>query len=146
MHEWVEAAVAAGGRLLCGGKVLDHNCYAPTVILDPPQDAVISRNEVFGPVVCVYSYEDPAEAIEQANGLDVAFQAAVFTRDLDFAMRCYRELDGSAIMVNDHTAFRVDWMPFAGLRQSGHGIGGIEHTFRDMTVEKMLVIRSPALP
>lgn len=146
VHEWVEAAVAAGGRLLCGGEVLDHNCYAPTVILDPPQDAVISRNEVFGPVVCVYSYEDPAEAIEQANGLDVAFQAAVFTRDLDFAMRCYRELDGSAIMVNDHTAFRVDWMPFAGLRQSGHGIGGIEHTFRDMTVEKMLVIRSPALP
>lgn len=146
VHQWVEEAVAAGGRLLCGGKVLDNNCYAPTVLLDPPRDAVISRNEVFGPVVCVYTYDDPAEAIEQANELDVAFQAAVFTRDLDFAMRCYRELDGSAVMVNDHTAFRVDWMPFAGLRQSGHGVGGIEHTFREMTIEKMLVIRSSALP
>lgn len=146
VHEWVEDAVAGGGRLLCGGKVLEHNCYAPTVILDPPRDAVISRSEVFGPVVCVYGYDDPAAAIEQANELDVAFQAAVFTRDLDFAMRCYRQLDASAVMVNDHTAFRVDWMPFAGLRRSGHGVGGIEHTYREMTIEKMLVIRSAALP
>lgn len=146
VHQWVEAAVAGGGRLLCGGEVLDQNCYAPTVILDPPPDAIISRNEVFGPVVCVYAYEDVKDAFERANGLDVAFQAAVFTRDLDFAMRCYRELDGAAVMVNDHTAFRVDWMPFAGLRHSGHGVGGIEHSFRDMTIEKMLVIRSPALP
>lgn len=146
VHEWVEEAVAGGGRLLCGGRVLGDNCYAPTVILDPPAEAKVSRDEVFGPVVCVYSYGDVAEAFQRANGLDVAFQASVFTRDLDFAMRCYRELDGSAIMVNDHTAFRVDWMPFAGLRTSGHGVGGIEHTYREMTIEKMLVIRSPALP
>jgi acyl-CoA reductase-like NAD-dependent aldehyde dehydrogenase len=146
VHEWVQEAVGGGGRLLCGGKVLDHNCYAPTVILDPPGDAVISRNEVFGPVVCVYTWDHVEDAIEQANSLDVAFQAAVFSRDIDFAMRCYRGLDGSAVMVNDHTAFRVDWMPFAGLRHSGHGIGGIEHTFREMTIEKMLVIRSRALP
>ena len=146
VEKWVDEAVAGGGKLLCGGKVLDHNCYAPTVILDPPEDATISRNEVFGPVVCVYTYENVDDAFSRANGLDVAFQAAVFTRDIDFAMRCYRGLDGSAIMVNDHTAFRVDWMPFAGLRHSGHGVGGIEHTFREMTVEKMLVIRSRALP
>lgn len=146
VDEWVQAAVAGGARLLCGGRALEHNCYAPTVLLDPPADAAVSRDEVFGPVVCVYPYDDPAEAFERANGLDVAFQAAVFTRDLDFAMRCYRELDGSAVMVNDHTAFRVDWMPFAGLRSSGHGVGGIEHTFREMSIEKMLVIRSPALP
>jgi acyl-CoA reductase-like NAD-dependent aldehyde dehydrogenase len=146
VHEWVEGAVKGGGRLLCGGKMLDNNCYAPTVLLDPPRDATISTSEVFGPVVCVYAYDDVNDAFEQANGLDVAFQASVFTRDLDFAMRCYRELDGAAIMVNDHTAFRVDWMPFAGLRHSGHGVGGIEHTYREMTIEKMLVIRSTALP
>lgn len=146
VREWVDEAVASGGRLLCGGRVLDHNCYAPTVIVDPSTESTISRNEVFGPVVCVYSYDDVEEAFTRANGLEVAFQAAVFTRDLDFALRCYRELDGAAVMVNDHTAFRVDWMPFAGLRQSGHGVGGIEHTYRDMTIEKMLVIRSPALP
>lgn len=146
VHQWVEDAVASGAQLLCGGRVLDNNCYAPTVLVDPPRDAVISRNEVFGPVICVYGYDDVVQAIEQANELDVAFQSAVFTRDIDFAMHCYRELDGSAVMVNDHTAFRVDWMPFAGLRHSGHGVGGIEHTYRDMTIEKMLVVRSAALP
>ena len=57
-------------------------------------------------------------------------------------MKAYRQLDASAVMVNDHTAFRVDWMPFAGRRVSGYGTGGIPYTFRDMTVEKMVVIRS----
>jgi acyl-CoA reductase-like NAD-dependent aldehyde dehydrogenase len=60
-------------------------------------------------------------------------------------MRAYRRLDASAVMVNDFTAFRVDWMPFAGLRQSGLGVGGIPHTYRDMQVEKMMVVRSPEL-
>jgi len=60
----------------------------------------------------------------------VAFQAAVYSRDLDTALRCYQRLDASAVMVNDHTAFRVDWMPFAGLKQSGYGVGGIPHTMR----------------
>ena len=54
-------------------------------------------------------------------------------------MHAYSHLDGSAVMVNDHTAFRVDWMPFAGLRQSGLGVGGIPYTFRDMTIEKLFV-------
>lgn len=146
VHEWVEEAVNGGAKLLCGGKKLDNNCYAPTVLVNPPPQATISTKEVFGPVVCVYGYDEVGDAIAQANSLEFAFQAAVFTQDIDFAMRCYRELDGSAIMVNDHTAFRVDWMPFAGLRQSGFGIGGIGHTFHDMQIEKMLVIRSTHLP
>jgi acyl-CoA reductase-like NAD-dependent aldehyde dehydrogenase len=54
----------------------------------------------------------------------------------------YKQLNASAVMVNDHTAFRVDWMPFAGLKESGHGVGGIRYTYEDMTVEKMMVIRS----
>jgi len=74
--------------------------------------------------------------------LTVSFQAAVFTRDLDTAMRCYRGLNGTAIMVNDHTAFRVDWMPFAGARVSGHGVGGIPATMHEMQTEKMMVWRS----
>ena len=60
-------------------------------------------------------------------------------------MRAFRRLNASAVMVNDHTAFRVDWMPFAGLKQSGHGVGGIHHTMHDMQIEKMLVIRSKEL-
>ena len=85
------------------------------------------------------------DAIDRANSLPVAFQAAVCTRDLDTAMRAYQRLDASAVMVNDHTAFRVDWMPFAGLRESGHGVGGIHHTMLDMQIEKMMVVRSKEL-
>ena len=85
------------------------------------------------------------DAIERANALPVAFQAAVFTSELDIALHCYHNLDASAVMVNDHTAFRVDWMPFAGLRQSGMGVGGIPYTFHDMQVEKLLVVKSEKL-
>ncbi|MDX2458354.1 MAG: aldehyde dehydrogenase family protein [Gammaproteobacteria bacterium] len=145
VHEWVTAAIAAGAERLCGGEVLSASCYAPTVLLNPPDDIAVSQQEVFGPVVCVYSYADMDAAIARANALPVAFQAAVFTRDLDTALHGYRNLDASAVMVNDHTAFRVDWMPFAGLRQSGLGVGGIPHTFHDMQSEKLLVVKSDAL-
>ena len=138
--EWVEEAVQRGARVLTGGKPLAGNCYAPTVLYDPPDDCRVSRDEVFGPVVCVYPYDDLDRAIARANALPWAFQAAVFTQDIDAAMHAYHHLDASAVMVNDHTAFRVDWMPFAGLRQSGLGVGGIPYTFRDMQIEKMCVI------
>ena len=65
--------------------------------------------------------------------------AAVFTRDHGTAMHAYARLDASAVMLNDHTAFRVDWMPFAGLRQSGLGVGGIPYSFREMQIEKLFV-------
>lgn len=145
VHEWVTEAVAGGAELLCGGSALSASCYAPTVLLGPPADAKVSSEEVFGPVVCIYPYDDIDAAIAQANSLPVAFQAAIYTASLDTAMHAYARLDGSAIMVNEHTAFRVDAMPFAGLRESGLGVGGIPHTIADMTIEKMLVIKSPAL-
>jgi acyl-CoA reductase-like NAD-dependent aldehyde dehydrogenase len=145
VHEWVSEAVAGGAELLCGGAALSASCYAPTVLLNPPADAKVSTDEVFGPVVCIYPYDDIDAAIAQANALPVAFQAAIYTANLDTAMHAFAQLDGSAIMVNDHTAFRVDGMPFAGLRESGLGVGGIPHTIADMSIEKMLVIKSPAL-
>ncbi len=145
IDEWVREAVAGGAELLCGGEALPNQCYAPTVLLNPPADCTISQKEVFGPVVCVYSYTDIDEAIARANSLDFAFQAAVFSKNLDTAMHCYRQLDASAVMINEHTAFRVDWMPFAGLKHSGHGVGGIEFTFEEMQISKMAVLRSPAL-
>ena len=140
--EWIDEAVARGARALSGAKPLPGNCYAPTVLYDPPDDCRVSREEVFGPVVCVYPYDDVSSAIARANSLPWAFQAAVFTRDIDAAMHVVRGLDASAVMVNDHTAFRVDWMPFAGLRQSGLGVGGIPYTYRDMRIEKMCVVKS----
>ncbi|HYG88523.1 MAG TPA: aldehyde dehydrogenase family protein [Azospirillum sp.] len=141
VHSWVDEAVGRGAELLCGGHPLSETCYPPTVVLEPPDDCRLSTQEVFGPVVCVYAYDDLDEAIGRANALPYAFQAAVFTRDFATAMHAYTHLDGSAVMVNDHTAFRVDWMPFAGLRQSGLGVGGIPYTFREMQIEKMFVGR-----
>ena len=101
--------------------------------------------EIFGPVVNVYPYDEIDAAVARSNALRFSFQAAVFTRDLDTALRAYRRLDASAVMVNDHTAFRVDWMPFAGLRHSGLAVGGIQYTMADMQIEKMLVVRSQEL-
>ncbi|MGH8676026.1 MAG: aldehyde dehydrogenase family protein [Burkholderiales bacterium] len=139
VDDWVREAVEGGAKLLCGGKALSPTCYAPTVLWEPPAAARVSRDEVFGPVVCVYACDDIDETIARANALPVAFQAAVFTRDYATAMRAYARLDATAVMVNDHTAFRVDWMPFAGLRESGLGVGGIPYTFRDMQIDKMFV-------
>ena len=103
------------------------------------------RDEIFGPVACVYPVADLEEGIRRANELPFAFQASVFGRDLDTVLRATRRLDAAAIMVNDHTAFRVDWMPFAGHKVSGLGIGGIGYSMRDMQVEKLVVIKSREL-
>jgi len=143
--EWVDAAVAAGATLLCGGKKISDSCYEPTVLFNPPPDTNVSTLEIFGPVVCVYGYDDIDSAIAQSNALPVAFQAAVFSNDTDTAMRLYRALDASAIMVNDHSAFRDDVMPFAGLRESGLGVGGIPYTMEDMQIDKMMVVKSEYL-
>ncbi len=145
VEAWVKEAVDAGAELLCGGKRLSDTTYAPTVLLNPPDDVRISQEEIFGPVVALYTYDQLDEAVARANAPDVFFQAALFTKDLDTALSISRRLHGMAVMVNDHSAFRVDWMPFGGHRQSGLGLGGIGHTMRDMTLERMVVFRSPAL-
>ena len=142
VHAWVTEAVDDGAQLLTGGKKLSDTTYAPTVLLNPPMDATVSTLEIFGPVVCVYAYKDRREAIDRANGLDMAFQAAVYTNDLEVARDTIKHLDASAVMVNDHTAFRVDWMPFAGRRTSGYGIGGIGYTMHDMVQHKMAVFKA----
>ena len=143
--EWVDEAVASGAERLAGGDRLTDALYPCTVLYNPPDAARVSREEIFGPVVCIYEYVDVAEAIERANSLPYAFQGAVFTASLDTALQVFTGLDASAVMVNDHTAFRIDGMPFAGLNQSGYGVGGIPYTMHDMTIEKMMVIKSPRL-
>jgi acyl-CoA reductase-like NAD-dependent aldehyde dehydrogenase len=145
VEKWVNEAVEAGAKVLCGGKRISDSCYAPTVLFNPPLNAKVSTQEVFGPVVCVYSCDSTNDAIELANSLDVHFQAAVFTKNLDQALHSFKKLNASAVMINDHTAFRVDWMPFGGRSSSGIGIGGIEHTMKEMTQEKLMVIKSQAL-
>ena len=145
IDEWVTEATDQGADLLCGGEPVLDTCYAPTVLFDPPDTVRVSTQEIFGPVVCVYPFDDLDDAVARANALPHAFQASVFTRDLDTTFRSARRLNASSVMVNDHTAFRVDWMPFAGLRQSGLGVGGIPYTMKDMQIEKMVVFRSREL-
>ncbi|KEO75789.1 aldehyde dehydrogenase family protein [Anditalea andensis] len=142
---WVKEAEEKGAKILCGGKRLSATCYSPTVLFDPPKDAKMSKEEVFGPVVCIYPFRDRKEAIQLANQLDYHFQAAVFTKNLDIALECVNQLNATCVMVNDHTAFRVDWMPFGGRDASGEGMGGIPYAIQEMTRIKMMVIKSDSI-
>lgn len=145
IDSWVNEAIEGGATLLCGGKKISNSCYEPTILLNPSKDALVSKKEVFGPVVCIYSYEDVEDAYDAANALEVSFQSAIFTKNLDTAMRAVKRLSATAVMVNDHTAFRVDWMPFGGANASGLGMGGIPHSMREMSKEKLMVIKSKYL-
>jgi acyl-CoA reductase-like NAD-dependent aldehyde dehydrogenase len=138
---WTDEAVSAGARLIGGGR-LSNTTLAPAIVVNPPRDAKVSTLEVFGPITCVYSFTRLDDAIAAANSLPVAFQASIFTENLRAALEGAERLAASAVMVNDHTAFRTDWMPFAGRRQSGYGIGGIPWTMREMTEQKMIVFKT----
>ena len=142
---WVQEAINEGAELLSGGKALANHCYAPTVLYNPSAISKVSNSEIFGPVVCIYPFTDLDHAITIANSLDVAFQASVYSQDIDTALYVANRLDASAVMINEHTAFRVDWMPFAGLKQSGLGTGGISYTMEDMQIDKMIVVTSKGL-
>jgi acyl-CoA reductase-like NAD-dependent aldehyde dehydrogenase len=141
VQSWIEEAETGGARIVTGGERLSATTLQPAILLEPPASAKLSREEVFGPVTCIYRFTKLDEAIEAANSLPVAFQASIFTREIGPALRAAERLDASAVMVNDHSAFRTDWMPFAGRRQSGYGIGGIPWSMREMTQEKMIVLR-----
>ena len=145
IEQWVNEAKEQGATILTGGNKISNSCYEPTVILNPSSKSLVSTKEVFGPVVCIYSYDDINEAINAANSLEVSFQAAIFTKNIDTAFKAVKRLNATAVMVNDHTAFRVDWMPFGGAKASGLGLGGIHYSMEEMTNEKMMVIKSPSL-
>ena len=145
VDRWVQNAVASGAKLVSGGKRFSDTAYQCTVLLNPSDTAELSCEELFGPVICVYAFDDIDDALRRANALPFAFQAAVITRNLDNAWYCAKHLNATAVMINEHTAFRVDWMPFYGRMHSGYGTGGIPYTIEDMQLEKMLVMRSKHL-
>lgn len=138
---WVDEATRSGARVAVGGHRLGETTYEPTVLLEPPPDAKVSTGEVFGPVTCVWRYTDLDQAIARANAGPFAFQASVFTTNLDVALRFAERAGASTVLINDHTAFRTDWMPFGGRKYSGYGIGGIGFTMHELTQHKMVVFR-----
>ncbi len=141
IEKWVDEAVKNGTKVLCGGNTISETCYNKTVLMNPKMTDKVSSNEIFGPVANIYPYGDLESAIKLANSNDVSFQASIFSNKLDEILYFYKSINASAVFHNDHTAYRVDWMPFAGLKNSGHGVGGIKYTMHDMQIEKMLILK-----
>ncbi|MGO4213630.1 aldehyde dehydrogenase family protein, partial [Terriglobus sp. YAF25] len=133
VESWVQEAVASGGTVAVGGTRLGDRLFQPTVVLEPSPEALLSRQEVFGPVTAVYRFSNLPSAVKEAGNLPYAFQASVFARDISAALCAASSLNASAVMINDMTVFRTDWMPFSGWAQSGLGVGGIGHSMREMT-------------
>jgi acyl-CoA reductase-like NAD-dependent aldehyde dehydrogenase len=145
IDSWVQEAINMGAACPIGGNRINGvkagNFYAPTLLINPPSNATVSQQEIFGPVICVYSYKKFEDALIQANNPEFAFHASIYTDKLAEVYQAYNALETSALMVNEHTAFRDDAMPFAGLKQSGLGTGGIPYTIEEMQYQKMLVIK-----
>lgn len=139
VHASVRDAVSQGARCLTGGEPLSEWFFSPTVLLNPPESASVSREEIFGPVVCVYDTDDLDTAIKRANDTRYAFQASIYTNRVDHAMTAAKRLEASTVLVNDHTAFRTDWMPFAGRGESGLGDGGIGYSMRELTESRTVI-------
>lgn len=145
VEEWVNEAIKEGAQLINGGKRISDTTFQPTILFNPSEKSKVSTNEIFGPVVCIYPFTDRDEAVKKANALEVHFQAAVFTKNIDTALDVVKKLNATAVLVNENTAFRVDWMPFGGRDSSGLGMGGISYTINDMTREKLMVFKSKFL-
>ena len=142
IEAWVDEAIDEGAQLITGGKRINKVSYEPTVLLNPAKGSKVSTQEIFGPVVCIYGYQTIDDAIEQANSLDMSFQSAIFSDNVSLALSVAKKLEASAVMINNYTTFRVDWMPFAGRKHSGYGIGGIGYSMRDMLEHKMIVTKA----
>ncbi len=145
VQSWIQEAVEQGAKIICGGKILSETMHEPTVLLQPSINAKVSTSEIFGPVLCLHDYSTIDEAITTINSSSFGFQASIFTKNTDIAFNVMSSLNASAVMHNDHTAFRVDWMPFGGRDQSGLGWGGIPHSIKEYSREKMMVFHSQYL-
>jgi len=140
VHEWVTEAAAQGADVLLGGKPLSATLYPTTILRNAPEDARVITHEIFGPVVVVQPVASLAEAVEKVNRSQHPFQSSIFTQDVDLALRAARDVEAAAFLVNDMTAFRVDWMPFGGRKLAGLGMGGVDASIREMTEEKLIVL------
>ena len=141
VEEWVNESISSKSDLLLGGKRLSSTTFDKTIILNPNKKDKILNFEIFGPVVSIIDFNDFDEAINEANSVDVSFQSSIFSNQISEVLKFYEKINASSVFHNDHTAFRVDWMPFAGLKHSGYGVGGIKYTMHDMQIDKMLILK-----
>lgn len=136
VEEWVNEAVDAGANILCGGKRQDA-FFEPTVLSNVPKSCKVAREEVFGPVVSLFSVKDLQDAIEQANAVNYGLQAGIFTKDIDKAHIAIQKLQVGGVMINDSSDYRIDSMPFGGVKGSGMGREGIKYAIEAMTEKKV---------
>ncbi|HST53724.1 MAG TPA: aldehyde dehydrogenase family protein [Pyrinomonadaceae bacterium] len=136
---WIDEAVAAGARLLCGGR-REGSLLEATVLADVHSEMRVCSEEVFAPVATLQTFEDFEEALTEANHTRYGLQAGVFTRDMSRALRAFRALDFGGVIVNDSPAFRVDNMPYGGVKLSGAGREGIRYAMEEMTEQRLIVI------
>jgi acyl-CoA reductase-like NAD-dependent aldehyde dehydrogenase len=140
--EWIQEARTAGAEVLAGGD-LDGELIRPTVIANPPRDAKVSCEEVFGPVCTVTAVSSLDEALELANATRYGLQAGIFTAGLDTAMRAAQELEFGGVTVNEAPTFRADQMPYGGVKDSGNTREGPAYAVRELTEERIVVVQLP---
>ncbi|MFC4728913.1 aldehyde dehydrogenase family protein [Coralloluteibacterium thermophilus] len=140
LEGWIRAAVQGGARLLAGGE-RRRNMLTPAVLEDVPGDAELARQEAFGPVVVLERFDDFDDALARVNASDFGLQAGVFTNDLGRSMRAWDELEVGGVVINDVPSFRVDNMPYGGVKDSGLGREGVRYAIEDMSETRLLVVR-----
>ncbi len=136
---WVQEAVDAGATLLAGGT-RSGTTYAPTVLLDAPDDAKVVREEVFGPILVVSAFDGVAAGLSAVNDSRYGLQAGVFTHDLQVAFRAHRDLEVGGVVIGDVPSFRADQMPYGGAKDSGVGREGVRAAMDDLTYERVMVL------
>ena len=134
---WVKEAVKAGARVLTGGKRRGA-IYEPTVLANVPAGCKVDVDEVFAPTVNLYPVKDLDEAIAKANSVNFGLHAGIFTKDINKAFRAIRELEVGGVIVNDSSDYRIDMMPFGGVKRSGLGREGIKFALMEMTEPRVV--------
>jgi len=141
-QRWVDEAVALGGKVLAGGRA-DGNFFPPTVLTDVPLTAQVCSNEAFAPLVVVFPFKTLDEAIERVNDSMFGLQTGVFTNDLAGAWRAFGALEVGGVIVNDIPTYRIDHMPYGGVKDSGLGREGLRWAIEDMTEIRIMVLAQP---
>ncbi len=143
LETWIQSALARGGKLLCGGK-REGAMLEATLLEDVPSDEDVVRQEAFGPVAVLSRFADFEEALSAVNDSVFGLQAGIFTRDLYKMQRAWEVLEVGGVVIGDVPSWRVDHMPYGGVKESGLGREGIRFAMEDMSEIRLLVIRTPA--
>ena len=144
-ESWVREAEELGGRVLTGGRA-DGAFFPPTVLVDTPPTAQACSNEAFAPLVVAFPFDDFDEAIKRVNDSFYGLQTGVFTNDLGNAWRAFNELEVGGVIVNDVPTYRIDHMPYGGVKDSGLGREGLRWSIEDMTELRLMVVAEPEKP